>query len=253
MAKKNSKILSSLSPRNLGAGSIWDEEEAVAQDDRRGRSTSTHDEGSTEQTPKKKHGGRSTSVPANSRASLLDNNVLALSTGTIDERAAAARRICARATTIAELRKLVDAGVVRSVAALLAEPKGMHAAVDALLPLCAHIGPTGEPTTQELLKEFCFEIEAHGIAEKLSALLCWSSTTDVIKGKIATVMFYMAKEDHLANRIVKQDGALRSLVQLLDSENDSINSSAAAALANITYWSSEPVPRYSHLRVLAAV
>jgi hypothetical protein len=98
-------------------------------------------------------------------------------------------------------------------------------------------------------------------AEKLSALLCWSSTADVVKGKIATVMFYLAKEvsqpcrpaslfcqdfpirllhgccfsilclgklvqhgvnsprlsvvqDHLANRIVKQDGALRALVQV---------------------------------------
>ena len=39
-------------------------------------------------------------------------------------------------STITELRKLVNAGVVRSVASLLAEPKGMHAAVDALLPLC---------------------------------------------------------------------------------------------------------------------
>ena len=32
-----------------------------------------------------------------------------------------------------QLRKLVQAGVVRSVAALLAEPKGMHAAIDALV------------------------------------------------------------------------------------------------------------------------
>ena len=67
------------------------------------------------------------------------------------------------------------------------------------------------------------------------------------------MMFYLAKEDRLANRIIKQDGALKALVQLLDSENDAINSSAAAALANITYWASEPVPRYSHLRILAAV
>lgn len=28
----------------------------------------------------------------------------------------------------------------------------------------AHVGPSGEPSTQELLKEFCFEVEAHGIA-----------------------------------------------------------------------------------------
>jgi hypothetical protein len=55
----------------------------------------------------------------------------------------------------------VNAGVVKSLASLLADPKGMHAAVDALLPLCAHIGPTHEEDTRELLKEFCFEIEAY--------------------------------------------------------------------------------------------
>ncbi len=54
----------------------------------------------------------------------------------------------------------MNAGVVKSLASLLADPKGMHASVDAFLPLCAHIGPTQEEDTRELLKEFCFEIEA---------------------------------------------------------------------------------------------
>ena len=261
MAKKNSKILTTISPRHLGAGSIWeaDTSEPAPRDfgadergrDRRSRGAAAARSKSGE--TKKKIGGRSTSVPAQARQMLLDNNVLAMSTGSIEDRADATRRICGRVKTIPDLRKLVDAGVVRPVASLLAEPTGMNAAVDALLPLCCHIGPSGNQDVTELIQEFCFEIEAHGVAEKLSAILCWSSTADNIKGKIATVMFYLAKEDRLANRIIKQDGALKALVQLLDSENDAINSSAAAALANITYWASEPVPRYSHLRILAAV
>jgi len=102
MAKKNSKILSSLSPRNLGAGSIWDDAEAPAPGDaQRGRST--RDVRSTSPKAKKKPGNRSTSVPAQARASLLDNNILALSTGSIEERSQAARRICGRATTIEEV------------------------------------------------------------------------------------------------------------------------------------------------------
>ena len=116
MAKKNSKILSSLSPRNLGAGSIWGDEEISAQGEeetlapgelelRRGRANGTRDRNIRSSSPKakKKHGNRSTSVPAQSRASLLDNNILALSTGSIDERSQAARRICGRATTIEEV------------------------------------------------------------------------------------------------------------------------------------------------------
>jgi len=110
MAKKNSKILSSLSPRNLGAGSIWDDAEAPAnhdeEDGTRGRSTTSRGgprNQSNSPKAKKKHANRSTSVPANSRASLLDNNILALSTGTIAERSQAARRICSRATTVAEV------------------------------------------------------------------------------------------------------------------------------------------------------
>ena len=118
MAKKNSKILSSLSPPNLGAGSIWDDEEISATGNEetpapgelelhRGRANGTRDRNIRSSSPKakKKHGNRSTSVPAQSRASLLDNNILALSTGSIDERSQAARRICGRATTIEEVRK----------------------------------------------------------------------------------------------------------------------------------------------------
>lgn len=83
MAKKNAKILSSLSPRNLGAGSIWDDtadEPAPGDRDDRGRQglsrVSTGTARSTSPKAKKKRGNRSTSVPANSRANLLDNNVL---------------------------------------------------------------------------------------------------------------------------------------------------------------------------------
>lgn len=83
MAKKNAKILSSLSPRNLGAGSIWDSEmDQPAPGDagsRGGRSSlrgGAADARSTSPKTKKKHANRSTSVPANSRANLLDNNVL---------------------------------------------------------------------------------------------------------------------------------------------------------------------------------
>jgi hypothetical protein len=92
MAKKNSKILTSLSPvNNIGVGSIWDESNESTFNDDRGRSTA----GGVRGASKKKGKTRSsTSVPASSRANLLDNNILALSTGTIDERSEAARRIC---------------------------------------------------------------------------------------------------------------------------------------------------------------
>jgi hypothetical protein len=114
MAKKNSKIISALSPRNLGAGSIWGDEISATGDEtpapgelelHRGRANETRDRSMRSSSPKskKKHGNRSTSVPAQSRASLLDNNILALSTGSIDERSQAARRICGRATTIEEV------------------------------------------------------------------------------------------------------------------------------------------------------
>ena len=82
MAKKNAKILSSLSPRNLGAGSIWDSEmDEPAPGDAGGRGRSSlrggaADARSTSPKTKKKNANRSTSVPANSRANLLDNNVL---------------------------------------------------------------------------------------------------------------------------------------------------------------------------------
>mmetsp|Transcript_46675 Transcript_46675/g.146331 ORF Transcript_46675/g.146331 Transcript_46675/m.146331 type:complete len:420 (-) Transcript_46675:1066-2325(-) len=45
--------------------------------------------------PAAEHQGTSTSVPASMRTKLLENNVLAISTGSIAERASAARRICA--------------------------------------------------------------------------------------------------------------------------------------------------------------
>ena len=93
MAKKNSKILTSLSPvNNIGAGSIWDESNESTFNDDRGCSTA----GVVVRGASKKKGKTrsSTSVPASSRANLLDNNILALSTGTIDERSDAARRIC---------------------------------------------------------------------------------------------------------------------------------------------------------------
>jgi len=91
MAKKNARILTSLSPvNNIGAGSIWDESNESTFNDDRGRSTADGVRGAS----KKKGKNRSTSVPASSRANLLDNNILALSTGTIDERSEAARRIC---------------------------------------------------------------------------------------------------------------------------------------------------------------
>jgi hypothetical protein len=84
MAKKNAKILSALSPRNLGAGSIWDSamDEPAPGDTEAARGRSRPGRGahanarSTSPKSKKKHGNRSTSVPANSRANLLDNNVL---------------------------------------------------------------------------------------------------------------------------------------------------------------------------------
>ena len=53
----------------------------------------------------------------------------------------------------------------------LIAPISLLRTVDALLPLCSHVGPSAEQETQEIVQEFCFEIEAHGIAEKLSALL----------------------------------------------------------------------------------
>uniref|UniRef100_A0A6U2BNC7 Armadillo repeat-containing protein 8 n=2 Tax=Hemiselmis andersenii TaxID=464988 RepID=A0A6U2BNC7_HEMAN len=199
-----------------------------------------------------KSSGRSTSVPASARSGLLDNNVLALSTGTTQERAAAARRICSRVRTGLDLNNLVQAGVVGRVAALLSEPKGMDAAVDGLIPLCSYIGGEEEDSA-EGSAALCAEVETHSIVERLSAVLCWASSTDDLKGRIAMLMFYMAKVCPLANRIVRQDGALKSLVQLLDCADQGANTSAAAALANISYWSTEPIPRYSQLRVICAL
>ena len=86
-----------------------------------------------------------------------------------------------------------------------------------------------------------------------SADVAMSRAGQEVKGRIATLMFHMAKDATLANRILRQDGAVKALVGLLDSESAAVNSSAAAALANITYWSTDPVARYTHVKVLCAV
>lgn len=85
------------------------------------------------------------------------------------------------------------------VAALLSEPLGMDAAVDGLIPLCAYIGGD-EPETQDAAADLCAEVETHSIVERLSAVLCWGNSTDDLKGRIAMLMFYMAKVNFLANR-----------------------------------------------------
>eukprot|EP00960_Hanusia_phi_P038325 753382-Hanusia_phi.AAC.4 len=89
------------------------------------------------------------------------------------------------------------------------------------------------------------------------------------KLKIATLVFYMAKEERFANksvraavhrdrvtrfrRLLKEQGVIKSLTGLLDSEHDEVGSRAAAALANISYWSNANTTYYSNLRVQVAL
>jgi len=154
--------------------------------------------------------------------------------------------------TFDSLKQLLGNHVIKSISNLLMEPKGMEGAIDGLLPLCCFIGPTNEED-EETLAHLCNELEAHGVAEKLAAILCSSMLSIRTKSKIATLVFYMAKEERFANSLLKEQGAIKALTGLLDSEQEEASSRAAAALANISYWSNITSTFYSHLRVQVAL
>ena len=159
LANPRARVLGALSPRGIGTGSLFDEGDGLSASGAEAEDPRSLSPPVARRARGAGRGSRSTSVPAGARAGLLENNVLALSTGSVEERASAARRICARAKSTEQLRQLVDAGAVESVGRLLAEPRGMAAAVDALLPLCALVGGAERsPEAQAVLRDFCAEV-----------------------------------------------------------------------------------------------
>mmetsp|Transcript_10389 Transcript_10389/g.24452 ORF Transcript_10389/g.24452 Transcript_10389/m.24452 type:complete len:560 (-) Transcript_10389:248-1927(-) len=246
MAKAKSRVLSSYggNTRNIGTNALFPKKDQGGIQDLESLADGEH------------VAETRVSVPASSRSNLLDNNVLALSTGTVEERAEAARRICRRAKTAREVSELVDNGVIGSIGPLLSDPRGVDAAIEALLRLCSAIKEgtdLGRPETQKRMElELCASLEENGVAERLAALICWSRD-ESLKGRMALLIFHMAQNQKLANRVIVQDGAIAALVHLLDSPMESASASAAAALANISYWSTEPAPRLSHFKILCAL
>ena len=55
------------------------------------------------------------------------------------------------------------------------------------------------------------------------------------------------------SRIRRQEGALRALTNLLDSPDENCANTAAAALANVSYWSDEGVRRLSRFHIYCAL
>jgi len=50
-----------------------------------------------------------------------------------------------------------------------------------------------------------------------------------------------------------QEGSIRSIINLLDSEEDELPATAAAVLANMSYWSSNGVGRVHRFQIFCAL
>ncbi len=57
----------------------------------------------------------------------------------------------------------------------------------------------------------------------------------------------------MADRVMQQEGAVRALVAMLDSADETCSSLAAAALANVSYWSAEGPRLMARFQILFAV
>lgn len=84
-------------------------------------------------------------------------------------------------------------------------------------------------------------------------MVCWEFVPEKLKGEIARILQACSKCAELADRLIVQEGALRALSNLLDSEDEDCASLAAGALANMSYWSHEGVRRLSRFQVYCAV
>ena len=92
LANPRARVLGALSPRGIGTGSLFDEGDGLSASGAEAEDPRSLSPPVARRARGAGRGSRSTSVPAGARAGLLENNVLALSTGSVEERASAARR-----------------------------------------------------------------------------------------------------------------------------------------------------------------
>eukprot|EP00287_Rhodomonas_sp_CCMP768_P007772 CAMPEP_0196728040 /NCGR_PEP_ID=MMETSP1091-20130531/8861_1 /TAXON_ID=302021 /ORGANISM="Rhodomonas sp., Strain CCMP768" /LENGTH=381 /DNA_ID=CAMNT_0042070739 /DNA_START=1 /DNA_END=1146 /DNA_ORIENTATION=+ len=202
---------------------------------------------------------KSSASPPEYNRDLLDRDLVILSTGTStkEERVSALTKISKRIRNQADRADVLQAGLVAMLNGQMQDTETIPSSIMALLSLITDPEITDlqwwDDTPGSYPHLLRIEIERHNIIERLVALLCWSLLADRLKGEIARILLNLSKNGPMADRVMQQDGALRALSVLLDSDNEACASLAAAALANISYWSTEGPRLMARLQVLCAV